>query len=105
MSSNEKDKREACWIYILDTGHKVRYIGLTGNLYQRMELYRPGSNKPEAGENARLVYYQLFPDTLTAIGFKLLLQRLSHGSVEYIIDRMNPQRENLITHININKHD
>lgn len=95
---NEKNS-DLCWIYILEDESQLIYIGLTGDIKQRMDDYQNHKIKMIERISPKLVYYRHFPDTLSAIGFKLLLHKLSSDSVDYLIRQMNPEKNNLITHI------
>lgn len=89
--NKELKKGDECWLYIIEQYNRQMYIGITGNLTQRVNALQTGQIKKE-----KLVYYRSFPDTLTALGFRLLLQKISHSSVDYLIRKMNPNKENLI---------
>lgn len=79
LDSNE------CWVYILQNVDRTLTIGITGNLTERLE------------ENqSKLVYFRYFSDTLSALGFKLVLQQLSMSSVKLLIRDKNPMLRNLI---------
>ena len=75
---------DKCCVYILQCSDSTLEIGITGDMEQRMEGYH-GLNVNAGRECTKLVYYRCFPDTLTAIGFKLLLKQLSPASVRRLI--------------------
>ncbi len=96
---NEKRIYKLCCIYILEGADRSFYIGLTGNLKQRMADYATGQIRVDNSAGSKLVYYRWFSDTMSAVGYKLLLNELPTESVEYLIRRMNPDKTNLITKI------
>lgn len=84
----------SCWVYIMEYDKKKRQIGLTGNLQKSIQQVSKG--KPVGSTTAgKLVFYRCFPDTLSALGFRLLLLRLSDSSVERIVHSINPAKTDL----------
>lgn len=94
MSQNNKlhlgIPSDACYFYILIKGNKQYVIGIAGS----PKFYEYNINNSEASLG-RLVYYRGFPDTLSALGFKLLIENMGPNSVDYIIRRNNPTLETL----------
>ena len=87
-----------CYLYILATGEMQYYIGMAGNpkLGDNI-IYEKSKGGVQAAKlmPAKLVYYRCFEDTLSALGFKLLLEKLAPASVDRIIRRMNPTKQDL----------
>ncbi len=92
---------DTCYLYILAIGKMKYHIGMAGNpkLDDCSPLYNTNEKNNEVKEAshapARLVYYRRFDDTLTALGFKRLLESMAPRSVEFIIRRSNPDLETL----------
>ena len=89
---------DSCYLYILAIGEKEFTIGMAGNpkladniTYEKSKV----SVKAAKQMPAKLVYYRCFEDTLSALGFKLLLEKLAPASVDRIIRRMNPTKQDL----------
>lgn len=98
---------DTCYLYILATGEKEFTIGMAGkpNLDDCTPLYNTDEKNNEANKAshapARLVYYRHFDDTLTALAYKLLLEKLAPASVDRIIRRMNPTKQDLSAHFQL----
>ncbi len=93
-----------CYLYILATGEKEFTIGMAGNpKLGGNAIYGKSKACVQAAKQtpAKLVYYRCFEDTLSALGFKLLLEKLAPASVDRIIRRMNPTKQDLSAHFQL----
>lgn len=79
MEQNTNLHNDKCWVYILQHTDKTLTIGIAGNLVERIQ-----------GNQSKLVYSRCFPDTLSALGFKLVLQRLSKASIMRLVRNNSP---------------
>jgi predicted GIY-YIG superfamily endonuclease len=79
---------EQCWIYIIEQHEQQLSIGVAGNLRKHIKTCSFENSK-------KLIFYRCFPDTLSALGFKLLLENLSHNTVEQLIRHSNPTKKDL----------
>ena len=70
----EKLHNDTCWVYIKKDKNSSYKINLTGNIDVHVM-------------DEQLVFYRLCPDTLMALGFCLVLRRLSQGSLEKVIQK------------------
>jgi hypothetical protein len=87
---------ETCYLYILAKGEMQYTIGIVGNPEMwEGNLKKERKSHGDDGPMERLVYCRPFPDTLSALGFKMLLERLVPSSVDFIIRRSNPGLETL----------
>ncbi len=77
--------------------NKPYYFGITGNIKQRIDDYRDQKLKVEGHDNPIMVFIRKFPDTLTAVGYKMVLKKLSNESVMLLIKRANPEMVNYLT--------
>jgi len=80
-------------IYILANPYRTIYIGVTGDLEQRLWHYR---HEEKVGWVKRyglnhLVYFELFPDMTSAIARETQLKKWNRGKKLKLIERMNPQ--------------
>lgn len=81
---------DTCYVYVLSNGAGRYTIGMAGATHSLESRAQAASDQP-----ARLVFYRRFDDTLSALGYKRLLEVLDAASVEYIIRRSNPDMETL----------
>lgn len=81
---------DICYCYILVKDEKHYTIGIAGS----SKFHEYNINNSETG-SGRLIYYRSFPDTVSALGFKLLIENLAPNSIEYIIRRSNPKLKTL----------
>lgn len=91
---NDLTLNGTCWVYILENDKQERLIGLTGDLQKsiKQRVKNTTANNTTAG---KLVFYRCFDDTLSALGFRLLLLKLSESSVNTIVHFMNPENKDL----------
>jgi putative endonuclease len=89
------------FVYILASESRELYIGVTNNLQRRVAQHRagadPGSYSSEHGTTS-LVYYEMTSDVLAAIGREKRLKRLSRSRKLCLIDRLNPEWQDLMSH-------
>lgn len=90
MELNANLHNNECWVYILQHTNQTLTIGIAGNLAQRMEEYQRQNITGNSSHQAMLVYSRQFPDTLSALGFKLVLQQLSKASIMRLIRSNSP---------------
>ncbi|MGE0076238.1 MAG: hypothetical protein AB7S48_00095 [Bacteroidales bacterium] len=95
----EEQITDLCWVYIMEDENQLFNIGLTGDLNQRIVDYQNHKMKVIDAIGSKLVYYRQFSDTLSALGFKLVLQQLSLTSLKLLIRENNPTLRNLNNHI------
>lgn len=80
------------YVYVLVTGEKTYTLGMTGNPnIKQIPTSTPDDALTNGNSGVWLVYYHHFTDTLSALGFKILLEKLSPASSNYLIDRSNPE--------------
>ncbi len=87
-------------IYILANVYRTIYIGVTGNIEQRLWHYRERKENGWAKRYGldRLVYYELFPDMTTAIARETQLKKWNRSKKLKLIEKMNPQWSDLSAH-------
>lgn len=75
-----------CWIYVIveELFHR-QSVGFTINPKSQLQK----------SESPFILYYRRFDNIQDGIAHKLLLEHLSADSVDTIISKMNPTRENL----------
>jgi putative endonuclease len=82
------------FVYILTNAerHTVLYIGITNDLERRGSEHSPGFGSAFARQyNAhKLVYFEAFPDPISAIAREKQLKRWSRKKKEALIVRTNP---------------
>ena len=81
---------DTCYVYVLSNGAGRYTIGMAGATHSLESRAQAASDQP-----TRLVFYRRFDDTLSALGYKRLLEVLDAASVEYIIMRSNPGLDTL----------
>ena len=90
---------ERAYVYMLTNYyHTVLYTGVTSNLQKRINEHR---NKSLGGFSARynlniVVYYEQLPNIMAAIEREKQIKRLSRHRKELIINRVNPNWDNLL---------
>lgn len=77
---------DICWVYITDDGRRRRILFCTDD--ERDALLRP---RLERGERA--VYRRRFGNTFDALAHKLMLQRLSVATLDFLIRRYGESGE------------
>jgi hypothetical protein len=79
--------KERCWVFIKKEKKTLYEISITGNI--KLQL-----------KDENLVYCRLCSDTLTALGLCLVLRKLSHKSLEKVIQKANliNNYQNTVTH-------
>lgn len=92
MEQNETINNDQCWIYIIEQREQSLLIGIAGNLRQKL-------GECTLEDSKKLIFYRCFSDTLSALGFKLLLQNLSHNTIGQLIQRANPSRKDLSSEV------
>lgn len=78
---------EICWVYVVEADGRSFSIGILVALLMQineLELRSVGGGK------GKLIYCKQFPDTLSALGQKLLLEQLSRFSLMRVIKKENP---------------
>ncbi len=86
------------FVYILtDKGRKTLYVGVTNDLAKRLWEHR---NPEKASFSQRyhcivLVYYEQFPDPLSAIAREKQLKGWRREKKNALIEKMNPRWEEL----------
>jgi putative endonuclease len=85
-------------VYILSNGpYGTLYIGVTSNLYQRIDQHREGVFKGFAWKHGltRLVWFEPFEDMLSAIQREKSLKRYLRDWKINLIERDNPHWQDL----------
>ncbi len=89
------------FVYILASKSREMYKGVTNNLERRVAQHRagadPASYSSEHGTTS-LVYYEMTNDVLAAIGREKRLKRLTRSRKLRLIDQMNPEWQDLMSH-------
>jgi putative endonuclease len=85
-------------IYILSNGsNSILYIGVTGNLSQRVWLHKTGDVEgfTQKYNVHKLVYFEIFEDFKTAIEREKQLKRWNRSWKEELISERNPSWRDL----------
>lgn len=85
------DSSEMCWVYAVESKGCPLSIGIAINML--LQVKEIGLLFKERGY--RLIYCKQFPDTISALGHKLLLEHISPQSVMCIIKEENPDLNDL----------
>ncbi len=85
------------YVYIMTNASKTLYIGMTNNLERRVYEHK---HKLHAGFTrkyniTRLVYMEMYPDPLSAIGREKQLKGLLRGKKIALIEAENPEWDDL----------
>ncbi|MEP6475499.1 MAG: GIY-YIG nuclease family protein [Gemmatimonadota bacterium] len=81
------------YVYILASGSRVLYTGVTNNLARRLAEHREGSSGAftTRHEAVRLVYFEAVPGPLTAIGRAKQIKSWTRRKRVALIEAMNPE--------------
>jgi putative endonuclease len=92
------------FIYIMTNKHKTTlYIGVTNDIQRRIKEHSSHSIKGSFTEKYNLeycVYYEYFPCIVSAIERETQLKKWSRAKKETLINRMNPNWDDLTEKIN-----
>jgi len=86
------------YVYILTNKSNTLYIGVTGNLGQRIEQHMRKSTKGFTAKYNinKLIYYQEFPTSLEAIAAEKRLKGWTRRKKITLIKTLNPEFKNLL---------
>ena len=84
-------------VYVLASPSRTLYIGMTGNLTQRMEQHRAGRNPGFAARYRinRLVYFEETDDAYAAVTRERQLKRWPRKWKLGLVDEFNPSWRDL----------
>lgn len=87
-------------IYILANPYRTLYIGVTGNLEQRLWQHRQGIEQSWAKryDLKSLVYFELYPDMPSAIARETQLKKWNRAKKLKLIETLNPRWNDLSAH-------
>ena len=102
-ASGEILKMKTYYVYIMASFNRTLYIGMTNDLVRRVyehknELIEGFTKKYKC---KRLVYYELSNDVNAIIAREKQLKRWSRGKKVFLIEKMNPDWEDLSTNIGL----
>lgn len=86
------------WVYILTNEHHgVLYVGVTGNLMQRLHQHRNGTLDGFTKRYSvnRLVYFEQLPDPLSAIKREKQIKGGSRRRKDELVRNFNPMWRDL----------
>ena len=80
-------------VYILANAYRTIYIGVTGNLEERLWWHRHGKEPSWAKQYGlnRLVYVEPYPDMNSAIARETQLKKLNRAKKLKLSELMNPK--------------
>ena len=96
------------WVYVMaNAGKTVLYVGVTNNLerrvYEHKALSLDGFTKKY--KCTELVYFEETSDVTAAIAREKQLKRWSRAKKDWLIDSMNPARQDLSTSLEMTESD
>ena len=94
------------WVYVMaNAGKTVLYVGVTNNLerrvYEHKALSLDGFTKKY--KCTELVYFEETSDVTAVIAREKQLKRWSRAKKDWLIDSMNPARQDLSTSLDMTK--
>ena len=88
--------RRRYWVYVLASHAKTLYVGVTGNLDQRVKAHREGWSAFTTRYRVyRLVYFEVFEYVWEAIAREKRLKRWRREKKVALIERHNPEWKDL----------
>jgi putative endonuclease len=86
------------WVYILSSGSRELYIGVTNNLERRVAQHRLGVHGYTAEHRiTQLVYYETTGDVLSAIEREKELKGWKRERKLQLVDSVNPTWKDLLS--------
>ena len=85
------------YVYIMTNNSKTLYIGVTGNLRERVQEHKKGEIKgfTQKYKLKKLVYYEETPDVQAALNREKQLKKWRRSKKIWLIERVNPEWKDL----------
>jgi putative endonuclease len=88
------------WVYIVASISGTLYVGMTGNLFQRIVQHKNGDIEGFSKNYGctRLVYYELYDDVLKSINREKQIKSWRREKKIALIEKMNPRWQDFAEH-------
>lgn len=92
MYSTKHSIGDICWVYIIEVNdsHDIRF---TTDLERSVKFIT--TRKKSILSSNKILFFREFPDSLSALGYRIMLTKLSENSLIKVILQYNPNKEDM----------